>query len=186
MGLQSPQQWAAGQPGSIRKRMSRLLVGTALWKETTSWGPGWGVPLQVPEGPALDTVLRTVGRTYSLTRGTPALSCAPAPVPPRPGPDCRWFLPPLPRPPLTHCPAYPAPHSTLFLCVCMKAGLGCHRASGVPAPSVFGWVGLATLCPPDADPEGQRNYLRKCYPSKINTLKRFTFNCILIRTTICL
>ena len=148
MGLQSPQKWAAGQPGCIRKQMSRLLVGTALWEETTSWGPGWGVPLQVPGGPGLDTALRTVGRTCCLTRSTPALSCTPAPVPPRPGPDCRWFLPPLPRPPLTHCPACPAPHGTLFLCICTRAGLGCHGASGVPAPLVFGWVGLATLCPP--------------------------------------
>lgn len=82
MGLQSPQQWAAGQLGSMRKRMSKLLVGTALWEETTSWGPAWGFPLQVPEGPALDTALCAVGRTCCLTRSTPAPSCTPAPVPP--------------------------------------------------------------------------------------------------------
>lgn len=82
MDLQSPQQWAAGQLGSIRKRMSKLLVGTALWEETTSRGPAWGEPLQVPEGPALDTALCTVGRTCCLTRSTPAPSCTLAPVPP--------------------------------------------------------------------------------------------------------
>lgn len=92
---------AGSRPARIRKWISRLLMGTALWEETTSRGPGWGVAPQVPEGPALDAVPCTVGRTCCLP-GVPRLS-------PEPWPPCP------PGPVLTvggscpHCPGLLSP-----------------------------------------------------------------------------
>lgn len=137
-GSAEPPAAAAGQLGKIRKWILRLLMGTALWEETTPQGPGWGVAPQVPEGPALDAGPCTVGRTCCLP-GAPRLS--PAPWPPCPPglvltaggscPRCPGLLSPA---------ALCSPHLTAPFSSASTRRLGCHGGLGGDC-TVSVWVG---------------------------------------------
>lgn len=113
-------------------------------------GAGLGRTSASPRGPSPGHGTLHSGQDVLFDQEHPSSLLHPGPCTPQPGPDCGWFLPPLPRPPLTRCPAYPALHGTLFLCICTKAGLGCHGASGVPDRRCLGgwaWPPSALLQP---------------------------------------
>ena len=96
-------------------------------------GAGLGHRSTSPRGPSPGRWALHSGQDVLFARSTPALSCTLAPVPPRPGPAPAARASSRPLPCVAHTSQRPFP-------LHLHGGWAATGASGVTAPSVFGWV----------------------------------------------